>query len=135
MSARMDKSRLRRLEDLARDVRDLDLDNPDLIDQLQTLKARARYAMTTEVITPARRAEITTHARAVAAEKRQQIGKESADRYMPFIRDAMKRGADSYSAIARELDRVGVRPPRTDTWNASSVRIIMKRVGEGLYEA
>ena len=66
-------------------------------------------------------------AQAKAAAASRAKGEAFAKNVLPLVRQAQERGAQSYRAIAEELNQRGVRTARGGTWHATTVRNMMLR--------
>ena len=53
-----------------------------------------------------------------------------AAKLQPLIRELQASGVTSQRAIARELERRGVKTPRGGEWSAAQVGSVLKRLGE-----
>lgn len=66
-------------------------------------------------------------AQAKAAAVSRAKGEAFAKNVLPLVRQAQERGAQTYRAIAEELNQRGVRTARGGTWHATTVRNMMLR--------
>lgn len=54
---------------------------------------------------------------------------EFAAKLLPLIREVQASGVTGPRAIARELERRGIKTPRGGDWSGTQVRNILKRTG------
>lgn len=113
-------ARIRRFKKVLFGLGQLDLDSTDLRQRLEALQARAVAALRDT------RGNIAAlkYARQKASARHRQIGEMTERRVRPVIKQLRVEGFNTYKALAAELTRRGVRPPRSRDWNATSVRNI-----------
>jgi hypothetical protein len=122
------RSRLRRVRSILLAVYQLDLNSEKLRTRLIGLKKRAGVALRNT------RGYFATlrYAHRRAATKRHSNGQEIPHRVLPIIKQLRAEGFNTYTALADELTKRGVPPPRSKHWNATSVRNIEIRHVEEL---
>jgi hypothetical protein len=67
-------------------------------------------------------------ARAAAIITHKKRGDATVSRVEPYISKLQARGFESYEAIAKELNRMKIRPPAGEQWHKTTVRNIIKRM-------
>jgi hypothetical protein len=113
-------SRLRRVRSILLGVYQLDLNSETLRTRLMVLKKRAAVALRNT------RGYFTglKFARRRAANKHRNIGQANSYRVLPIIKQLRDEGFNTYTALADELTKRGIPPPRSKHWNATTVRNI-----------
>ena len=121
-----DPSRLHRVRSILLALYKLDLNSEKLRVRLLVLKKHAAVALRNT------RGYFATlkYTRRRAATKHRDIGQVTSQRVLPIITQLRAEGFNTYTALADELTRRGIPPPRSKHWNATSVRNIEIRHAE-----
>lgn len=95
-------------------------------EELETLKASAALALGEAKLERGNTA-ILELARKKAVESHRQIGRITERRIRPILKQLRADGFNTYRALADVQTERGIRPPRSQHWNATSVRNIETR--------
>jgi hypothetical protein len=119
-------ARQRRLRNVVEDLLalQLDLEAKELRKRLGDIQARANRALEENLQRGNPMIELA-RAKAVAANR--QIGKATEKRIRPILKELRAKGFTTYEGLAKELNRLGIRPPVAKAWSKSSVRNIETR--------